>query len=386
MRNKKALSLILVVLSLYLLLLSCSPKAGVTTQKQGALSPPQTEGSSQSATGEWDKLISLAKKEGRLSLYSSTGSAELKTPLVKAMKEKFGFVLELIVARGDELAIKLQNERKAGIFSVDVYIGGGSMVNDLKPGGVFEPLEPQFILPEILDGKAWWEARLPWVDKDKQVFAFVANPSPPLTINVQMVREEEIKSYRDLLNPRWKGKMVLNDPTIAGVSQNWFVAVSSGIMNVDFMRELAGMDLMVTRDQRLQVEWVSHGKYPIAIGAQPSTVGQFIKDGAPLKLVTPKEGTFVTSGAGNIALINRAPHPNAAKLFINWLLTREGQTIFSDATNFQSARNDVPTSFLDPERIRKEGVKYFSIIPEEFIKTFPEHVQEARVIFNPVSK
>ncbi len=385
MKYAKVLSLVLVI-SLYLLLPSCSPKARVTPQKQEAISLSQTVLPSQSVVSEWDKLISLAKKEGSLSLYSSTGSAELKTPLIKTVKEKFGFVLEFTVARGDELAIKIQRERKAGIFGVDVYIGGGSMVNDLKPEGIFEPLEPQLILPEILNDNSWWEARLPWVDRDKQVFAFVANPSPPLTINVNMVREEEIKSYRDLLNPRWKGKMVLNDPTIAGVSQNWFVAVSSGIMNVEFMRELAGMDLMVTRDQRLQVEWISHGKYPIAIGAQPSTVGQFIKDGAPLKLITPKEGTFVTSGAGNIALINKAPHPNAAKLFINWLLTREGQTIFSEATNFQSARNDMPVSYLDAERVRKEGVKYFSIIPEEFIKTFPEHIQVAREIFGPLLK
>lgn len=364
---------------------SCASKPVPGVESQTPQPPLKKEATAPIET-EWDKLVREAKKEKKISLYS-IANGEFRTPLIKLLKQKFELELEFTSGRAAELTPRLFNERKAGIYSVDVYIGGaGSLVNDLKPAGIFEPLQPRIFLPEALDPKAWWGGELTYVDKDKTIIAMVANPSPSLTINTNLVKDDDVKSYMDLLNPRWKGKMILNDPTTPGVSQFWYVVLVSKILNVDYIRNLVKMDLIVSRDQRLQVEWLSQGKYPIAIAAQQSTVGQFRKDGAPVKLVTPKEGTHVTSSSGNMTILKNAPHPNAARLFVNWLLTKEGQTILSQATNFQSARQDVPTEHLDPDSIRKEGVKYFSSIDEEFLKTFPEYVQTAREIFGQLSR
>lgn len=362
-----------------------SPQGGVTPDTGGAKAgtgpAAETERAGKPPASEWERLLLEAKKEGRIALHS-VANGELRVALIKAAKEKFGLELDMVSGRAAELTPRLFNERKAGIYAVDVYIGGGgTLINDLKPAGVFEPITPQLFLAEALDPKAWWGGELIYLDKDKQVIAMVANPSPPIAINTNLVGKDEIKSYLDLLNPKWKGKMILNDPTTPGIAQFWFGVASSRIMNVDYMQKLAQTNLTVTRDQRLQVEWLTQGKYPIAIAAQQSTVGQFKKDGAPLELLTPKEGTHVTSSSGNIAILNKAPHPNAAKLFINWLLTREGQTVFSQAVGFQSARLDVPTSHLEKDGIRQDGVKYFSSIDEDFLRTLPEHARIARGIF-----
>lgn len=329
----------------------------------------------------------MAKKEGRLSLYSSA-DGELRVALIKKMRENFGLALEMVTGTGAELTLKILNERKAGIYNIDVYIGGvPTILNDLKPQGVFNPISPQLFLPQVLDPKAWWGGELPYIDKDKTAVAFVTNISPPLAINTNIVGREEIKSYLDLLNPRWKGKMILMDPSAPGTASGWFAAViGSGKLDLDYMRKLAQMDLTVTRDQRLQVAWLAQGKYLVAIAPQPISVSQFKKDGAPVELISLKEGGHVSSSSGNIATVNKAPHPNAAKLFINWHLTSEGQTIYTRSIFQQSARVDVPTDHLDSDSLRKPEENYFNSSNEEFIKLRPEYNKMAREIFGPLMR
>lgn len=335
---------------------------------------------------EWDNTLEKAKKEGKLSLYAASGNAAARDPFIHAVKDKFRIDLEMVTARGAELSTKIFTERRAGLFLVDVYMGGGSAVVELKPAGVFDSLEPQLLLPEVLDPGAWWEGRLPFTDKDKKFFAMAANPSPPYAINTSLVSREEVNSYLDLLNPKWKGKMILNDPSISGTSLFWFGAASTRIMDLDYMKKLAQMDLAVTRDQRLVVEQLARGRYHIGISPNSSLVGEFREAGASLELITPKEGTYVTSSSANVAIVNKAPHPDAAKLFINWLLSKEGQTVLSPATSVHSARLDVPTAHLPSDRIRSPGVKYYSVISEEFYNALPEHARKATEIFGPLMK
>ena len=95
----------------------------------------------------------------------------------------------------------------------------------------------------------------------------------------------------------------------------------------------------------------------------------------------PKEGTYLSGSTGDVGIINRAPHPNAARLFANWLLTKEGQTLWSKAELVQSARLDVPTDFLPVEKIRDPKVKYLWADSEEFLLQQPEQGKIAREIF-----
>ena len=202
-----------------------------------------------------------------------------------------------------------------------------------------------------------------------------------MAYNINSVRPEDIKSYRDLLNPQWKGKMVIQDPTQTGTAINWFGVVSEVIMGMDYVRELAKQEPVITRDRRLQVEWLAQGKYPIAIAPQSDTLGTFEREGAPIKKHTPVEGAHTSAGSGHIALINRPAHPGAARLFINWLLGREAQTIHSKASLLPSARADVPVDHLDPSSIIQPGIKYFHTSREEFILGDIKRMQNAQEVF-----
>lgn len=103
-------------------------------------------------------------------------------------------------------------------------------------------------------------------------------------------------------------------------------------------------------------------------------------------VLVPKEGTVITTGIGAISLINRAAHPNAAKLFINWFLSKEGQTLYSRAYNSHSARVDVPTEGIDPATLRVAGEKYYNSETEDYLAATNDSIKAMDRIFGALKK
>lgn len=379
---------LLLVLALFLIA-GCAPKNIAPAIAPEPVSKASTN-ISQSGSGEWQirwgNLLKEAKKEGILSLYSTSGG-EIRDAIAKPIQDKLGIKLEFITGKGAEVSQRLVAERRSGIYLADVYIGGSTTIlTQMKPAAMLDPLEPEVFLPEALSPQSWNGGGLRWKDKDKTAISFITFAVPPLTINTTLVRPDEIKSYKDLLNPKWKGKIILNDPTVAGVGLRFFLIAGGIIMGYDYMKELVKQQPIILRDQRQQVEWIAQGKYAIVVTTKPETVADFVQAGAPLAYVTPVEGMWTSSGSGNIALMNKAPHSNAARLFINWLLSREAQVIFSKAYGAPSARADVPTEGLDPATLVKPGIKYIEGDSEEVELGSIEQRKLAVEIFAPLMK
>lgn len=372
-------------------LLACAPREALTQTPSGQ--PPSiSENQAASATArsgweeQWNRVLAMSKREGKIVVYTTAGT-EVRTALVPAFQEKYGIPADFVMGKGAEISQKLLTERKAGINLADVYIGGTTtMVTQLQPGGVSAPLDNALILPEVTNPKAWWGDSLLWVDSKHMALAFNAYSLPAYAINTSIIKPDELKSYRDLLNPKWKGKISLNDPTTAGIGEKGMSFVLQ-TMGVDFVKDFAKQEPVIIRDQRLQVEWLAHGKYPVALFCKSDPVAEFLKAGAPIKELIPVEGQALTSGSGNLSLIEGAPHPNAARLFINWLLSKEGQGLFSKASLVQSAREDIPTDYLDAVKLRQPGVKYFWAETEEILlKLGNEERPLFKEIFSPLIK
>ncbi len=364
-----------------ILLVSCSPQQLSGPAPTAAESRLPTAAPKESWQPEWEKLQSLAKTEGSLLIYGEQGA-----PVVNAIKQdfgtKYGINVDFYTGRTAEVAGKLLAERNARLYLVDVYMSGTPTAMEvLKPQGVLDPLEPILILPDVLDGKAWFEGKIPWVDKDRTQIAFLAVPMHDVAINTDLAKPAEINSYKDLLNPKWKRNFSLNDPSTGGAGASWFSAMAEGIMNLDFLRQVAKQEPIIIRDQRLQVEWVARGKYPLGIALSPQILSEFRTVGAPIKAIVPIEGTYVTQTTGAVSLINKAPHPNAAKLFINWLLSKEGNYPVAKAHGNHSARLDVPTDYLDEETLRQPGIKYFNAMGEDYARIKREHLKTAVEVF-----
>lgn len=372
-------------LSILLLVISCSPgEKPLEKPARPEVSNQQTKTFEKSTwEQEWDKAVSEAKKESNLVILMGAGIPNsTRQEFTNEMKSRYSLALEIISGRGSELAERAIREAKAGLDRSDLFISGPTtIVISVKPEGILQPVEPFLILPEVTDPKVWFEEKIPYNDKEKMVLAFSAYVQPGLTYNADYVSKGELQSYRDLLVPKFKGKIVMNDPTVGGAGNQWFSTVGLRVMGTDYLKELVRQEVVLTRDLRQLVDGLARGKYYIGIGAG-GVLLDMQRAGVPLYELSPKEGGFFTSGWGNLAVFKKAPHPNAARVYANWLLGKEGQTIFAKGVDQQSARIDVPTDFLSQSTVRQPGTKNFDTRTEQFaFETLKDDVI-ARDIFN----
>jgi len=172
---------------------------------------------------------------------------------------------------------------------------------------------------------------------------------------------------RDLLSPRWKGKIIMDDPTIPGRSQNWMVVVGVKV-GEDYLKQLAKQEPLLTRDRTLMMNWLTRGRYPVGIGIRPDHYQEYKRAGAPINNLVLKEASYLLSGSAYISHVNKAPHPNASRVFLNWLLSRKGQILWTEIRNTQSARIDTPVDHLikTGQPVRQPNVDYYDNIGEEW--------------------
>jgi ABC-type Fe3+ transport system substrate-binding protein len=297
----------------------------------------------QSKPAEWDKIVEAARKEGKV-VASIPPSPELRKGMQLAFTRRYGIEAEFAPARGGAIIQRMVSEAKAGVQYFDVHIGGTeSAVASLLAEKVIEPVEPYFILPEVKDPKQWWGGHM-WVDNAKRfIYPFVAYQTVSLWCNPNEYKPAEFQSFDDLLNPKLQNKIGLSDPRTPGAGNSMWSHMLA-IKGEEYLKRLMAQKPFVARDLRLLGENLSKGKIAVTVGIGYSELFPFIKAGLPIApLPTPREGVFATSGYGNLMIFKNTPHPNAAKVFVNWLLSRDGQEIFGRAMGVASRRLDVDT-------------------------------------------
>ncbi|MBI4333919.1 MAG: extracellular solute-binding protein [Chloroflexi bacterium] len=366
-----------------LVFLACAPpQAPAPSIKEPVQGAAQQGGWEQ----DWQKTLAEARKEGSLNIYTPAGG-DFRAQVGKAFKDKFGVSIEWTAAKAQELPTKLFTERRAGLYLADFMLGSvSSQMMLLKPQGLLDPIKPMLVLPEVLDEKVWFGGRLPWIDNEKMYTVNpILAPSLRVSINTSLVKPDEIKSYNDLLDPKYREKILFENPTVGGKASRTFSEFVI-MMGPDFWKKLAANRPVMVEDEALGAQWLAHGKYPILISSRADIIAEYIKAGAPLKKLIPKEGGVVAGGAMAISLINRPPHPNAAGVFANWYLGKEASTILSPLVNMQSARLDVSADHLSPEERRDPSVKYLNTETEDFILRQGPDLTPAMEIFGPLLK
>lgn len=334
-----------------------------------------TNAEAQSWKTEWENTVAAAKKEGKLVLWGPPG-ANVREAYAEGFQKAFpGIEVDYTGATGSKQGPRLLAERKAGAYLVDVLSQGTTtMLQTLMPEGALDPIVPALVLPEVTDTKNWWHNKLEFADdEEKYNLVFASYVKTPIAVNPKLVNLSEIRSYRDLLNPKWKGKIAMKNPTRPGpglaTATFWYAEPELGR---DFMRKLfTAQDVVTSDNDRQLLEWLVQGKYAIVIAPSEYTATGLKAKGLSVELVGGEhlhEGSYMTAGNGSLALINRAPHPNAAKVFINWVLTREGQTLMTKALGYASRRVDVSHDHLDPMLLPKEGGKYQANYKEQFVR------------------
>jgi ABC-type Fe3+ transport system substrate-binding protein len=145
----------------------------------------------------------------------------------------------------------------------------------------------------------------------------------------------------------------------------------------EYYRKIRDNAAVVDRDQRRQIEWVAQGKYAFLVAPSDGVMQQLLQRGLKFGVLPEfKEGTYLTASFGSAMLINKAPHPNAATVFLNWVLGKDGQTAWSKAMGHTSRRLDVPKDHLPPYVIPKPGTKFYTGSPGPGERYWLSHSKE----------
>lgn len=313
---------------------------------------------------EWDRVLAAAVKEGQVTVYAPPGK-QYQEALATFQQAQPKIKLNYVPGSGADNSQRLLAERRAGKYLADAIVSGSGTSAVLAKSGIFDPLPPVLILPENKDPSLWFGSKHQYADPQSQyVFMMQGNVDTKIgAYNTKLVDAKEIKSHRDVLNPKFKGKMVAYDPRERGHIQNMRGIYYNPLLGGDFIRRLfTEMDVTTGRDQRQMMDWVASGKFHIYLFATNSDTDEAAKRGLPVGVLeAPPEEGYVSGGFGHLALVNKAPHPNATAIFVNWLLSREGQLQWQRKTDNNSLRADIPKEMLSDKRsVPQEGVKYLN--------------------------
>ena len=331
--------------------------------------PPLARGAETLAAhdSEWERTVKAAEQEGQVVVYKIAGDSEWH-----AFQKKYPRIkVNLVQATAAQHLQRLLAERRAGKFLADVVRLGGGTSTSLYKAKALDPIGAAFMLPEVKDASKWFEGRHHYNDVDNQyVFIYAAFPLHLLGYNPKLVDSQNLRTYADLLDPRLKGKITLKDPRDPGGASPLLFLYHNPQLGPEFIKRLftvAGLTLI--RNEGQQLDWIASGKFPLAITAKPEQLEEAKNKGLPVEVldahVMKKDGVGLEAGGTMIALANKAPHPNAAKVLINWFLSREGQMAVQKTgagePGYNSLRDDIPKEHLPAWAQRQRSVNYIRL-------------------------
>ena len=306
---------------------------------------------------EWEKIVKAAKAEKEVAV-GCEPPMDSQNALMEFSKAYPDIQLKLSPIGARDFANRLLAERRAGRYLADVFSGGStSPTQVLLPAKALDPIRPALILPEVVNESFWFKKKFHFADRESQyvLLSAAAVINDIVVYNTQLVRRDELRSFWDLTNPKWKGKIAAYDPRLpGGASNDMRFLYYNPKLGPKFIQKLfSEMEIAIAADRRQVMDWLATGKYALALFASRE-VDTAKRQGLPVDELTSlkAEGSHLSSGAGSIALINRAPHPNGARVFINWFLSRQGQMAWQKSTDRNSLRTDISKESLTEWRDR----------------------------------
>jgi iron(III) transport system substrate-binding protein len=372
---------------------ACAPAATGRAGDRAAAPAPTAGGSETGADPAWNALVAAARQEGTVVVLGPP-TPELRRRAPEAFQQRFGVTLEYVGQASGDFGPRLGSERSAGVYSADVVVAGANTMYEVLAGngqiengvmGMLAPLRPALILPEVLDNAKYRTGKPLFMDPAEQYVLRTANyTNHDVVINTDYVQPTEIQSWQDLLKPEFRGKIAAYDPTIAGAGISAAVYMYERL-GPDYVKRLfVDQDVVFTRDHRQTADMLAHGTRPIAMYIQGQAVGDLQDQGFPVAALPHLQGLApaVTGGFSYVGLLDHAPHPNAAKLFVNWMTSRDGQQVWQDAQLQASTRNDLDDSRYPAwfkASVPDSQVQYFDNQNWEFVQvTTPRIVPELR--------
>ena len=316
----------------------------------------------------WEKTVGAAKKEGQVSLY---GGEEITHPeIIGEFRREYPEIKVVTVSGHSEIIQRIVAERRAEKYLVDLFAYGPGSARTAYLAGFLDPIPPALILPEVTDLSKWYGGKHHYGDNEgKYIFIYEGTPnSPSVGYNIKEVNPSQLSSIWDILMPKWVGKIgYFSYGEGSSIPTPILMFYYNPEVGPEFLKRLfTEMKLNISANRRQATDWLAQGKYALCIMCRDLEKAQ--KQGLPVAAFGPndlKEGGYLGGGSASvITLANRSPNPNAARVFLNWYLSRQGQINWQRVMNQKvqepsnSMRTDIPTDDVLPEARRVEGRKY----------------------------
>ena len=345
-------------------------------------------------SAEWQKLVKAAQKEGKVEVMLG---GQMPRKLRKAMPEfqkKYGIKVNFQTGSSRRHSARILAERKQGKYTVDAWIGGANTaLSIMLPNKMLQPVDTLLIDPEVKNPARWYKGKHHYTDPyGRYVFTWGASPSYAIAINTNLVKPDEIQSYWDLLKPKWKGKIVARSPGRRGSGATTVPMLLNPMIGEKWFQRFANdMDVTIVRDSRQGAEWLALGRFAIGMFGLNASALELRRQGFPVKSYLPqvlKEGEILSASAANIMAVDKAPNPNAMQLFINWALSKEGQSLFIKiGERSDSLRVDVPDELIEPQyRIRPDRKYYVAFSDPKYINNQRKFLKKLKRIMKKARK
>jgi iron(III) transport system substrate-binding protein len=281
------------------------------------------------------KLVDAANKEGNVVFYTSMDAGDARS-LTQAFQKKYpGIKTDFYRAGREAVFSRFSVEQKAGRFVTDVVSVGEFHILEMKKQGLitrYPSPEMQAFAPEFKDPQGYWTC----------VYLTVA----VLAYNTKRVKPDEApRRYEDLLSPKWKGRMALD-----ANEERWVPGLMQTMgrdKTVSYLKALAQQDIYIRRGRSLLTQLLLAGEFDVQIVAYWHEVNRLMRDKAPINWVGMEPAI---SGAPQIAMVSKAPHPNAARLFIDFVISAEGQGIIAKLGRVAARPGIKPEGY--PEKLK----------------------------------
>lgn len=336
---KKVGFAITLFLVLGLVLAACAtPKAAPAPSPAPSQSPAQSAAPA-APQSEWDKVIAAAKKEGTVTIYTSQGVEFVEA--LKAGMKPFGINVEMVGGNGGELQLKVETEQRAKAYVDDLFISGSNNQYSLLAADLIQPLT--VALPNLKDKDAF-KVEPASYEAGKTALVFGLGLNASLAINTDLVKRGEIASWQDMVDSKWRDKIVMSEPRAGSGPGSTAISFWGPALGEDFWKKMAAQRITMQRRYDSVLTQVAYGEKAVAVFPASAQLIATVKSGAPVQIVHLKEGTLYYRNG--VALIKNAPHPNAALVLINWMFTKEAQIAIGKALGNFTVRKDVTEQFL----------------------------------------
>ena len=288
-------------------------------------------GAAFAAPDDWTAVIAAAKKEGRVTVYSAQVGLTFQNDIAKAFEAKYGIEVRMVELRATDIRERIRTEQSAGQPGADISYNGTTTSELQEEEGRFAPYG---FLPNL-------ESVKPAFKPDGTLLP-VSIQGYGILVNTRLVKPgDEPKSWQDLLDPKWKGKIHADDQRFLGNGGVLFYTTYTAFGR-DYQEKLAAQQLNISREFRESERRVARGEFPLYIPfALPNLA---ILKGLPVKAVLPGEGILYVGYV--MGMLKEATHPNAARLLMNFFIEKESALTY--AKGAFNVPVDVPLGELDP--------------------------------------